>query len=59
MLSINRPIKREKYISVLEAVINQHGGNQAALGGFQPALWEAAPRGELTATRRPHCIPLS
>lgn len=59
MLSINRPIKREKYIRVLEAVINQHGGNQAALVGFQPALWEAAPRGELAATRRPHCIPLS
>lgn len=41
MLRIKRPLKREKYINVLEAIINQPRGNQAALLRFKPELWEA------------------
>lgn len=67
MLSINCPLKWEKYINVLEAIINQPRGNQAALVKFQPELWEAMlrfesgdmqqPHGHLLLLLPPSCIP--
>lgn len=51
MLSINRRIKWEKYINLLEAIINQCRGNQTALVGFQP--WKATLWFVLTDIQQP------
>lgn len=53
MLNINHPLKWEKYINVLEAIINQPRGNQAALIRFHPELREATLWFEFAEIQQP------